>query len=160
MVKIKSTLLGTALMGAALVSVAGIARAQDYYGHAPYQSAPYQTSNDGGAYQREYDRAMGTGTESVIVRPDSGYIEKRQVIGHVNGEINPTEYVLSQPVGFSDLDLSNPADRAELRIRIHETAQDLCAELDARVPGLRGDRSAARECVRNAARDAMRDVYG
>jgi len=155
MTKTKSALLGTALMGAALVSAGGIARAQDYYGDAPYQRAPY-AANDGGAYQRDYDRTMGT--ESVIVRPDSGYIEKRQVIGHVNGEVNPTAYSLSRPVDLADLDLSRPEDRREMRNRVYETAVNLCYELDDRVTGLRQDESGDRECIRTATRDALRDV--
>jgi len=39
-----------------------------------------------------------------------------------------------------------------------DTARDLCYELDARIPDLRGDTSADRECVRKATRDAMRAV--
>lgn len=146
-------ILGAVLAGAALIGI-GAARAQDYYS-TPRGTPVY----DRDAYQREYDRAFDNGTESVIVHPYYDRIERRQMLGRVDGEINPTAYSLSRPVSFSDLDLSNPADRAELRIRIHETAQDVCAELDARVPGLH-DRQANRECVRQAARDAMRDVYG
>jgi UrcA family protein len=153
MTKVRIALLG-AVMSAALAAGIGAGHAQDYYG-----------VSDGGAYQREYDRAMGRdlpapGVESVIVHPYYDRIEKRQVLGRQDGSINPTAYSLSRPVDFSDLNLSNPADRAELRIRIHETALDVCSELDARVPALRGDRDADRRCVREAARQAMRDVYG
>jgi UrcA family protein len=153
MTRTRIALLG-AIVSAALVTGIGAVRAQDYYG-----------VSDDGAYQREYDRAMGrdrveNGVESVIVRPYYDDIQKQQVIGRVDGEINPTAYSLSRPVDFSDLDLANPADRAELRIRVHETAQDLCAGLDDRVPQLRGDASADRECVRTATRNALRDVYG
>ena len=42
--------------------------------------------------------------------------------------------------------------------RVRATAHDLCAELDARVPGLAGDRSADTQCVRDATRNAVRDV--
>jgi len=50
------------------------------------------------------------------------------------------------------------AERRELRARIHDTAADLCYQLDARFSELSGDRSADRECIRNASRTAMRDV--
>ena len=128
-------LMGSAL--AALLCTAGMAKAQDYYG--------------------PYDRVYDNGTESVIVHPYYG-IEKRQVLGRVNGEVNPTEYTLSRPVSFSDLDLTSDNDYLELKARVRATAEDLCAELDYRVPQLRGDTSADRECVRTATRNAMRDV--
>lgn len=135
-------MLGSAVLGAALVCGVGLAKAQDY-GPPP-------------GYHDDY---RGPPPESVIVHPYYGDVEKRQLTGHINGEVDPTEYRLSRSVGFGDLDLSNPADRAELRIRVHETAQDLCFQLDARVPQLRGDASADRECIRQAMREAMRDVY-
>jgi len=141
MAKGRIALLGTAMFSAALL--AGAAKAQDYYG------GPH----DGQAYYDGYRDAP----ETVIVHPYDR-VEKRRVLGRVNGEIDPTEFSLSRPVSFSDLDLSRPDDRAELRIRVHETALDLCAELDAHIPQLRGDRDADRECVREAARSAMRDV--
>ena len=148
-----------ALLGAAMALTAGIgaASAQSYYSASrPLDEAEY--------YQRTYDRATGrdlqpaSDVESVIVHPYYQDIEKRQMTGRFNGEINPTAYSLSRAVDFSDLDLSRSPDRAELRIRVHETAQDLCAQLEDRVPSLRGDRSASRSCVREASRQAMRAV--
>lgn len=140
MTKGRIALLGAAV---ALVVGTGAAMAQDYR---------YERSDD-----RMYDR--DTGTETVIVRPDYGdQIYKRQITGRVNGEMNPTEYAMSRPVDYSDLDLDDIGDRAELRARVHETAMDLCSQLDERVPGLAGDRSADRDCVRRATRQAMEDV--
>jgi UrcA family protein len=139
-----------ALFGSAMVVAlcgACVANAQDY--HESYY---------GGATYRTYDDRMEPVTETVIVRPDYDVIEKQQLFGRVNGEMDPQAYTISRPVNFSDLDLSRNGDRAELHARIHETASDMCAELDARVPGLAGDRSADQECVRNATRNAMRDV--
>ena len=127
------------LVAAALLCGASAASAQ-YYGERPYY----------------YDREAG---ETVIVRPYDR-VEKRQLVGRINGEVNPTAYTLSQPVDFSDLDLSRYLDRLELRDRVRHAAEDLCAELEAQVPQLRGDRSADRECVRTATRNAMRDVLG
>jgi UrcA family protein len=136
MTKHNFALMGSAL--AALLCTAGLAKAQDYYG----------------PYERVYDN----GVETVIVRPDYDDIEKRQLLGRVNGEVNPTEYTLSRPVSFSDLDLTRDEDYLELKARVRATAENLCAELDDRVPQLRGDTSADRECVRTATRNAMRDV--
>lgn len=129
-----------AMIGSAFALVlcaAGAAKAQDYYG----------------------DRVYDNGTETVIVHPYYDDIEKRQLLGRHNGEVNPTEYTLSRPVRFSDLDLTRDEDYLELKARVRATAEDLCAELDDRVPQLRGDTSADRECVRTATRNAMQDIY-
>lgn len=129
-----------AMMGSAIALVlcaVGAAKAQDYYG----------------------DRVYDNGTETVIVHPYYDGIEKRQLLGPHNGEVNPTEYTLSRPVRFSDLDLTRDEDYLELKARVRATAEDLCAELDDRVPQLRGDTSADRECVRTATRNAMQDVF-
>mgnify|MGYP001554937171 CR=1 FL=1 len=84
--------------------------------------------------------------------------EEMERLGRINGEVNPTEFRISRPVNFSDLNLLHDSDYLELRARVRATAQDLCAQLDERVPELRGDRSADRDCVRDATRNAMRDV--
>jgi UrcA family protein len=138
MTKGRIALLGSAMLSAIMMCGAGMAKAQDY--------GPYA------------DRYYDDRTETVIVHPDYNDIEKRQVTGRVNGEINPTEYTLSRPVSFSDLDLTRDEDYLELRARVHDAARDMCFELDARVPELRGDESADRECVRQATHDAMRAV--
>jgi UrcA family protein len=140
MTKGRIALLGSAVLGAALLCGAGAAGAQDY---GPYRAPGY------------YDPP-----ENVTVTP--GYydrVEKRQRLGRINGEINPTEYRISDVVTFSDLDLSQPLDREELRLRIRHTARALCFELNDRVPELRGSPSEDRECVRKATQEAMRDVY-
>jgi len=149
MTKSRIALLGSALAGAALLCGVSVASAQDY---SPYQRPAYSDRSYDGP---RYDPAAG---ETVIVRPDYDGIQKRQRLGRINGEVNPTEYKISRPVNFSDLNLIRDADYLELRARVRDTAQDLCAELDARVPGLSGDRSADRECVRDATRNAMRQV--
>lgn len=138
MTKIRIALLGAALIGASVFG-AGTATAQ------------YYDDRDG---NRVYD----TGTETVIVRPDYDFIEKHQVIGRVNGEINPTAYSLSRSVDIGDLNLALASDRQEMRNRVYQTAVNLCYELDDRMPSLRGDESGDRECVRSATHDAIRDV--
>ena|SRR5258706_11220817 len=147
MTKNRIVLLGSAM--AALLCAAGLAKAQDY--DSSYDRTYY-----------DYDARPAPVTETVIVRPYYDYdrVEKRQLVGRINGEVNPTEFSISRPVSFSDLDLSREADYIELHERIRDTARDLCFQLDARVPQLRGDPSADRECVRNATRNAMRDVLG
>jgi UrcA family protein len=144
MTKNRIALLGSAMM--ALLCGAGLAQAQDY---------------DSPAYRDyAYDARPAPTTETVIVRPYYDYdrIEKRQLVGRINGEVNPTEYSLSRSVNFSDLDLVRDDDYLELRARVRDAAREMCAELDARVPELRGYPSADRDCVRAATRNAMRDV--
>jgi UrcA family protein len=140
-----------ALLGAVVTSamvLAGATQAQDYRDYrAPYDAPTYHDSD-----------VYGDRTETVIVRPDYGFIQKHQVIGRVNGEVNPTAYSLQRPVELADLDLSRSSDRQEMRNRVYETAVNLCYELDDRVPGLHEDESADKECVRTATRNAIRDV--
>jgi UrcA family protein len=144
MTKNRIALLGSAIIGAALLCGAGAPKAQDY--DRPYAGPTY------------YDDRAAPADETVIVHPYYDQVEKQQLLGRIDGEINPVALSISRPVSFSDLNLAREADYRELRDRIHDTATDLCAELDARVPELRGDRDADRECVRNATRNAMRDV--
>lgn len=144
MTKTRIVLFSSAMVSAALLC--GLAKAQDY---------------DRVYYERSYSDPYydNRASETIIVRPyDYDRIEKRQLTGRINGEVNPTEYSLSRPVNYSDLDLTRDADYLELKARVRDTAMDLCAELDARVPALRGDSSADRECVRTATRNAMREV--
>jgi len=158
MTKSRIALLGSVIAGAVLLCGAG-ASAQDYnYSNGPYNDAGYAPGN----FDRSTEDRTSPVSETIIVHPQPDYdvIEKQQLLGRVDGDINPQAFTVSRPVTFADLDLSDPVDRAELRERVRNTAEDLCAELDARVPGLSGSRSADKECVRNATRDAMRDVYG
>ena len=149
MTKNKLTLLGSAfagLIGAALLG--GTATAQDYYspsvGSVAYEE-PY------------YDRG-----ETVIVRPFRGpynRIERHQLLGRVNGEINPVVLSMSRPVSYSDLDLSRATDYDILRGRILATAHDVCVALAQHDVGLvDSDRQATRDCIRSAARNAMDEI--
>jgi len=134
----------TMLMGCAMAALlCGSAAAQDYRGptYGPYT---------------HYDAASDT--ETVTVHPDYDYLEKYQVTGRVNGEVNPTAFTISRQVDLTGLDPARPRDYIEIRERIRATARDLCYQLDERVPALRGDTSADRECIRQATRNAMRDV--
>jgi UrcA family protein len=126
---------------AALLWGAGAAMAQDRY------AGPYPTDD-------YYDRAPPS--ETVIVRPYN-WIEKRQLVGRINGEINPVELSISTPVSFGDLDLRRDSDFRELHDRILDTARGLCAQLARHEPGL-NDTDGNNECVRTATRNAMDDV--
>ncbi len=125
----------------------GAAMAQDYSGYTPYYDRHVHADD-------AYDRA--TAQESVTVRPYDR-VQKRQLIGRFNGEINPVQVSISRPVRYADLDLSRRADFRALHARVRDTARALCGELDARYPSLR-DRDADRQCVRTATRNAMRAV--
>jgi UrcA family protein len=61
----------------------------------------------------------------------------------------------SRPVSFADLDLTRPADRQTLRMRVADTAGDLCEELNepGPTPGNLG-----RSCQEIATRNAFADV--
>ena len=144
-----------ALLGAAITLVCGTGVASAQYYERP-SDAPPPPAYDGPTYDHPY--VYGDQPETIIVRPDRDYIEKHTVVGRVNGEVNPTAYSISRSVDLADLDLRQAADRREMRNRVYETAVNLCYELDARVPGLREEESADRECVRTATRDAIRDV--
>ena len=144
-----------ALLGAGVAAVLfGVAQAQEY---GPYERAPAPYA-DRSYDDRAYDDRVAPDTETVIVHPYYHDIEKRQVVGRVSGEVNPTEYTLSRPVSFADLDLTRDSDYLEFKSRVRDAARDMCEELDARVPQLRGDESADRECVRNATRNAVHQV--
>jgi UrcA family protein len=141
--------LGSMIAGTfAATLLCGAAMAQDYSdstaGPRPENSYP------GNGY---YDTAPG---ETIIVRPYRR-IEKRQLVGRINGEIDPVELSISQPVSFSDLDLTRNAGVEELHARILDTARGLCAELERQDANLR-DTDGNRECVRTATENAMNDA--
>ncbi len=145
-------------MGFALLCVPAPAQYYDRSYDAPRDDSRYVEPRDDSRY---VDERPAPDVEQVIVRPDYDYVEKRQLLGNINGERNPTAYTIERPVDYSDLNLTDAADRRELRARIHDTAEELCYQLDGRFPQLRGDRSADRECIRNATRNALREVgYG
>ena len=125
-------------IGAAMLSMAGAASAQDYddYGNG------YSYSS----------------SETVIVRPPYGEIQRERLPGWngVGKFFNPEERVsLSEPVSYSDLNLSYGADRDELRYRISRTAMRLCSRLEAAGPVME---TTQQDCVNDAVREAMYEV--
>lgn len=121
-------------LGATLLCGVQVARAQDYNG------SPY---------------------ESVIVHPNShdyGQIETHQLLGRVDGEINPRVLTISEPVSYSDLDLSRDSDVTELRLRVRDTASDICSRLAARDINMGEDAGTNRECVNQAIQSAMAQI--
>jgi UrcA family protein len=81
-------------------------------------------------------------------------VEELTVIGQWNGRGEPPAR-LSRVVSYTDLDLRNAADQAELRRRIDVTARDICDELGED----RGNAGAlGPSCRQRAVDDAMRQV--
>jgi UrcA family protein len=139
--KNRNVLLGSAL-ATALLCGAGAAMAQDdaYVSPAP-ENSYYDAQNN----------------ETVIVRPYYDRVEKRQLTGRFDGEMNPVKLSISHPVIYSDLDLTRRSDVRELHARIENTARSLCTEIESQNPDL-NDMDGHLECVRTATRDAMDDV--
>ena len=75
------------------------------------------------------------------------------IVGHY-GRVPDSVQSLSVPVGYADLDLSNPADREILRHRIALTARYLCDRLGESDTGTLSEPS----CRDVATRDALRRV--
>ena len=67
----------------------------------------------------------------------------------------PERVSVSRSVSYADLTLSKPADAAEFRRRIEETARQVCEELDRRVPRSAFDIVLDRDCVRTTTEQAM-----
>src|ERR1700733_12102948 len=95
MTKGRIALLGSAM--AVGLGAAGMASAPDYnYSNGPYNDAGYQPGNYGRSYDDRDSRASPP-VETVIVHPND-VIEERQVIGRVDGEVNPQAYNIQRPV--------------------------------------------------------------
>jgi hypothetical protein len=87
-------------LGASSLALAGAAGAQGYYGYESTTGAAYGPVTDEGGI-------------TVYGRP----------------YLNEEHPMLSQSVSYADLDLSTAAGVEELRYRIRQTANDLCARL-------------------------------
>jgi UrcA family protein len=79
-------------------------------------------------------------------------VEELTVTGH---SLRNQQISKSRVVSFADLDLTRPADRQTLRMRVADTAGDLCEELNepGPTPGNLG-----RSCQEIATRSALADV--
>jgi UrcA family protein len=79
-------------------------------------------------------------------------VEELTVTGH---SLKNQQLSKSRAVSFADLDLTRPADRQTLRMRVADTAGDVCEELNepGPTPGNLG-----RSCQEIATRDALADV--
>jgi UrcA family protein len=100
-------------------------------------------------------------SESVIVHPESrdyGRIESHRLVGRFDGEVDPTVLTISEPVTYSDLDLSRDSDVNELRLRVRDTAINICSQLAARDINIGDDEVANRECVSRAIETAMAEL--
>ena len=67
----------------------------------------------------------------------------------------PERVSVSQAVSYADLDLSKPADAAEFKRRIEETARQVCEVLDRHVPRSPFDIVLDPDCVRTTTERAM-----
>src|SRR5262245_19301258 len=77
------------------------------------------------------------------------------VPGQYYGTLNSDTISLSQAVNYADLDLSKPADVAELEKRVNKTAQDVCRKLNARYPRTVHQFYDDRNCVKDASEQGM-----
>ena len=83
------------------------------------------------------------------------------LVGRVDGEINPTMVSISHPVSFADLDLRRVNPTSPNCMPASPIPPATCAiGWIARYPDLRDRDSEHRECVRNAIRNAMAQVAG
>lgn len=115
----------------------------------------------GAAQAQRYDEDSYTNArgETVIVRPHRDVIREKQHLGSIagSGYLNPVELTASRRVGIGDIDLSRSSGWRRLRIRINDTARDICYELSQTDPRSY-DRDEYASCVRKATDDAMRQV--
>ena len=79
-------------------------------------------------------------------------VEELTVTGHA---LRNQQISKSRAVSFADLDLTRPADRQTLRMRVADTAGDLCEELNE--PGPTAG-NLGRSCQEIATRNALADV--
>jgi UrcA family protein len=86
---------------------------------------------------------------------DQPYIGEIIVSGIPGPYGNPTR--LSRTISLSDLDLATREDRQVLRLRIRDTARDLCRALDEE-PGTGGASPIVPSCQTQAVRDARHQV--
>jgi UrcA family protein len=149
----KSLIAG--LLGAGLLC--GAAQAQGLYdndyansmGGSSYDNSPSAYSNRQPFYNDT--------DESVTVQAPRHAIQKQQILGRYNGEVNPVRYTASAVVAFNDLDLSRATDRQMLHDRIIGTARNVCGQLSDASP-VPSDQDERQECVRNASINAMHDA--
>jgi UrcA family protein len=79
-------------------------------------------------------------------------LEELTVTGHA---LRNERMSISRAVSFADLDLTRPADRRMLRMRISDTAGDVCEELNEPPPSAA---NIGRSCQEIARRNAMDQV--
>jgi UrcA family protein len=79
-------------------------------------------------------------------------VEELTVTGHA---LKNQQMSKSRAVSFADLDLTRPADRQKLGVRVADTASDLCQELNEPGPG---PGTLGRSCQEIATKDALMQV--
>lgn len=99
----------------------------------------------------------GTAVETVSVHP-YGIVHVGQLLGHIDGYINPQKLSMSKPVHFGDLNLKHSSDWAVLRQRVKHTAVRECKGIDEVINSEEistGMQRASQHCVRTAVTSAM-----
>lgn len=109
-----------------------------------------------GAVQAQTYVALG-GPETVYVHPIPDRIHRQSVAPGTSGYLYAEKVSASRRIDVSDINLSRPAGWRMLRVRIADTARDLCSGLVS-TDRWNFDRDEYRHCVIQATDNAMRDA--
>ena len=110
----------------------------------------------GGPALAQGGAAPGHTMEQVMIT--SPYVIKREAVtaARAQGLRNPELVSISRPVSYSDLDMSKPADVAQLQTRARNTVRDVCQELGQLYPRTGGQFIYTNtDCVKKATDEAM-----
>ena len=102
---------------------------------------------------------QGTPLETMTVVHPYGAVRVTQLIGRINGQVDPQKFTSSETVNFADLNLNHPVGWTILRQRVTNAAVRECTDIQEAIGTLPafGDDS-MRDCVRPAVSDAMAHV--
>jgi UrcA family protein len=102
----------------------------------------------GGAAPQAMEQVMIT--SPLVIKRDAVNAARAQ------GLRNPELVSISRPVSYSDLDMSKPADVAQLQTRARNTVRDVCQELGQLYPRTGGQFIYTNtDCVKKATDEAM-----
>ena len=93
--------------------------------------------------------------EQIIIEAPQYVFNKAPSTGR---QYNWDRITLSRAVSYSDLDLSRPADAAELERRVKDAAHDVCNKLYRRFPRYNSVISVDPKCAKDAISEAMASV--
>ncbi|HWA90610.1 MAG TPA: UrcA family protein [Rhizomicrobium sp.] len=108
---------------------------------APAFAQDYNDNTDNG-----YDQSYNNGPETIeVIAPRFNF--ERRPVGAPPGRLS-----LSQAVSYNDLDLRTRSGAHELRMRVRDTAQEVCARLAEEYPV---KQAPGTNCYKTALDDAM-----